>query len=167
MQFPPKTSSLSINTLPPLKSLYLFSPFQSSLPPSPRTLTPSLSSNPSLFRSLSHPPTHSTHKVSDNKIGFSHLLVRLCAVIGGAFALTGLLDKIVFNVVGLLSGQQGFRNGGDGRYGSSGQGMDRMHTYFILLYYICAYDDPIRKYMCLESVVNGTERNGTVYAKMD
>jgi hypothetical protein len=35
----------------------------------------------------------------DTRPGLLRLLVRLCAVVGGAFALTGLLDKLVHRAV--------------------------------------------------------------------
>ncbi len=43
--------------------------------------------------------------VRDTRPGFLHLLVRLCAVVGGVFAITGMFDKIVHRLVTHVSKQ--------------------------------------------------------------
>jgi len=42
--------------------------------------------------------------ITEQSLGFVHFLVRICAVIGGVFAVTGMIDTWVFRLIGLLEG---------------------------------------------------------------
>ena len=42
--------------------------------------------------------------ITEQSLGFGHFLVRVCAVIGGVFAVTGMIDTWVFRLIGLLEG---------------------------------------------------------------
>ena len=45
--------------------------------------------------------------IKETRPGLLRLLVRLCAVVGGVFAVTRLLDKLIHGLVTLLLRQQG------------------------------------------------------------
>ena len=54
-------------------------------------------------------------ELRDTRPGLLRLLVRVCAVVGGAFAVTGLLDKIVH---GLVTDARKLLGGGGGGGGN-------------------------------------------------
>ncbi|KAG0597397.1 hypothetical protein M758_UG335000 [Ceratodon purpureus] len=41
--------------------------------------------------------------ITEHKRNFGHFITRLCAVLGGTFALTGMLDKWMFRIIEVMT----------------------------------------------------------------